>query len=66
MPHYKPKNDIIYFECILGESVTKLIELNNSTNKPVSYYVRYEGSSDFIIEESSFKIEPKSIYKFKV
>lgn len=59
MPHYKPKNEIIFFECILGESVTKLIELNNPTYKGVSYYVRYEGSSDFIIEESSFKIEPR-------
>lgn len=50
----------------MGDSVTKLIELNNSTQKGISYYVKYEGSDDFIIEESNFKIEPKSVYKFKV
>jgi len=66
LPYYQPKSQLVEFECILGEQVVKLIELNNSTHKGISYYVRYEGSSDFVIEESSFKIEPKSIYKFKV
>ena len=66
IPYYQPKKEPIVFECVLSESVTKLIELSNSTTRGISYYVRYEGSSDFIIEETSFKIEPKSVYKFKV
>ncbi len=66
LPYYKAKADPIEFECILGDSITKLIELNNNTHKGISYYVRFEGSSDFQIEETSFKIEPKSVYKFKV
>ena len=55
------------FECVLGEVSQKVIELENGTNKAVTYWVRYEGSSDFVMEEmNAIKLEPKSIYKFKV
>jgi len=66
IPHYQPKKEPVVFECVLSETVSKQIELNNATQKGISYYVRFEGSSDFLIEETSFKIEPKSTYKFKV
>lgn len=41
--------------------------MENNTNKLVNYHVKYEGSSDFIIDDHSIiKIEAKSVYKFKV
>lgn len=47
--------------------MTKVIELSNPINKPISYWVKYDGSPDFKPEfEDSFKIEPKSMAKFKV
>jgi hypothetical protein len=47
LPNYVPKGTPILFSCVLGEEVTKTIELNNPTAKPVSYWVKYEGSPDF-------------------
>jgi hypothetical protein len=34
-------------ECVLGEAVTKQIDLSNPTTKGISYYVRFEGSDDY-------------------
>lgn len=67
LPNYVPKGTPILFTCVLGEEVTKTIELNNPTAKPVSYWVKYEGSPDFKPEfEDCFKIEPKKTFPFKV
>lgn len=40
LPHYMPKAQI-EFHCVLGESVTKYIELSNPTSKTISYRVRF-------------------------
>lgn len=37
--HYIPKNQPIIFSCVLGDEVTKNIELINPSNKPISYWV---------------------------
>lgn len=67
LPHYQPRQPTIIFSCVLGEEVTKTIELTNPTNKPISYWVKYDGSPDFIPEFlDSFKIEPKMPFKFKI
>lgn len=47
LPHYIPQKDPIVFQCILGEEVIKSIELKNPTQKPISYFVKYEGHPDF-------------------
>ena len=47
LPHYHPAKEPIPFECILGDSCSKYIELENNTIKMISYQVRYEGSLDF-------------------
>lgn len=45
------------FKCVLGEEVTRTIELNNPSNKPVNYLVKYEGCDDFkLINNEPFKI----------
>lgn len=49
LPHYVPKCKIV-FTCPLGEKLEKKIDLANTSAKPVNYWVRIEGSSDFSIE----------------
>lgn len=67
LPYFIPSKEPILFECVLGENCTKMIELENSSSKVVTYFVRYEGSSDFVIDETNpIKIEAKSQHKFKV
>lgn len=66
LPHYVPKTAPIVFSCILGEEIIKNIELNNNTNKPISYWIKYEGSSDFSIEKDNVKLEIGTNIKFKV
>lgn len=38
LPHYIPKSTV-EFPCVLGESVTKYVELTNPTNRTISYRV---------------------------
>jgi hypothetical protein len=60
LPHYIPKSQPIMFQCVLGEEVIKSIDLTNPTGKAISYWAKYEGHPDFVLEgEESFKIEPK-------
>lgn len=67
LPHYIPKATPIIFSCVLGEEIIKNIELTNPTNKPISYWVKLEGSPDFSIEKENLKLEPGApAYKFKV
>lgn len=67
LPNYQPIKEAIRFECILGDTVSKLIELENNSNKTITYFVKYEGSSDFVLEDQNvIKIEGKSSYKYKV
>ena len=45
--HFIPK-DTINFVCILGETVTKTINLENSNpNRTIEYFIKKEGSDDF-------------------
>lgn len=48
------------------DEVQKNIELINNSNKVINYWVKYEGSSDFIKESDNVTINPKSVYKYKV
>ncbi|EWS70940.1 flagellar associated protein, putative (macronuclear) [Tetrahymena thermophila SB210] len=67
LPHYIPKGNPIMFSCILGEEITKNIELTNPTNRTICYHVKLEGHPDFSLDsEDQFMIEPKSQYKFRV
>lgn len=65
MPHYIPKGTPILFTCMLGEEITKEIQLSNPSTKIIHYWVHYEGHSDFSIknagniDEDSVKIDPK-------
>lgn len=59
MPHYLPKTTI-EFTGRLGEPIIKSIELTNSSNAPIRYSARLEGSSDFKLLQSEIQIEPKS------
>ena len=61
LPNYIAKGQPIIFNCILGDKITKTIELTNPTvNKNISYWVNYDGSPDFVPEfQDCFKIEPK-------
>ena len=49
LPHYIPKCKII-FTCPLGEKLEKKLDLANNSGKPVNYWVRIEGSTDFSID----------------
>jgi hypothetical protein len=67
LPFYVPKQEPIVFKCILGEEVTRNIELTNPSTKPVIYEVNYEGSEDFkLVGERKFRLEPKETYKYEV
>lgn len=52
----------------MGEEVVKSIDLTNPTNKPISYWVKYEGHPDFQLEgEEAIKIEPNKVpYHYKI
>ena len=66
LPHYIPKCTI-EFPGMLGETVTKNIELSNPSSKQVTYWVKLEGSSDFVLVNSSeFSIPPKGNALFPI
>lgn len=50
LPHYMPKA-AIEFACKVKKEVVKHVELNNPTNKAISYRVRLEGSTDFFFSD---------------
>lgn len=56
MPHYIPKATI-EFPAILGDTVTKNIELTNPSKQAISYYVRLIGCDDFKLD-TNIKIDP--------
>ena len=60
MPHYLPRTGPIIFTCCLMDEVFKYIELQNPSNKPISYWVKYEGDPDFIKETDNVTIPPNS------
>lgn len=56
----------IEFPAVLGDLVTKNIELSNPSKNPISYWVKLDGSSDFSIEEDCVKIEPGTTVNFPI
>jgi hypothetical protein len=52
LPHYIPKLSPIIFECILGDELIKEIELSNPTQRVINYWVSYDGSLDFSINNA--------------
>lgn len=65
LPHYVPKASI-EFPAVLGDLVTKNIELSNPSKNPISYWVKLIGSSDFSIEQEQVRIEPGQSVAFPV
>ena len=66
LPHYVPKTTI-EFPCVLGEVVTKNIELTNPSSKPVTYWVKLEGSGDFsLLSPSELTIPPRGQEQFPI
>ena len=66
LPHYIPKCKIV-FSCPLKESIEKKVELSNNSTRPVNYWVRKEGSSDFIIDQTGYIVlPPKGNLQFPV
>ena len=65
LPHYIPKA-VVEFPAVLGDLVTKNIELSNPSKQPISYNVKMIGQSDFSVETSQVKIEPGQTIPFPV
>ncbi len=65
MPHYIPKATI-EFPAVLGDLVTKNIELSNPSKQPISYHVSKIGSGDYSIEQTSVRIEPGQTIPFPI
>lgn len=51
---------------MLGDLVTKNIELSNPSKNPISYWVKLIGSSDFSIETDQVRIEPGLTIAFPI
>ena len=65
LPHYIPKATI-EFPAVLGDLVTKNIELSNPSRSTISYWVKRVGSEDFSIEQEEVRIEPGMTVAFPV
>ena len=65
LPHYIPKATV-EFPAVLGDLVTKNIELSNPSKQAISYNVKMIGSSDFSVEATQVKIEPGQTIPFPV
>lgn len=65
LPHYIPKATI-EFPAVLGDLVTKNIELSNPSKNPISYWVKLDGSPDYAIDEDSVRIEPGQTVNFPI
>jgi hypothetical protein len=51
---------------VLGDLVTKNIELSNPSKNPISYWVKLDGCTDFMIDEDCVKIEPGTTVNFPI
>lgn len=66
LPHYIPKA-VIEFPAILGDLVTKNIELSNPSKTTISYRVELlPAKSDFSVEQNEVRIEPGQSIPFPV
>jgi hypothetical protein len=65
LPHYIPKATI-EFPAVLGDLVTKNIELSNPSKSAIAYNVKNVGSDDFTVESYEVRIEPGQTIAFPV
>ena len=66
LPQFISKTTI-EFPCILGERLTKMIHLTNPASKPITYWVKLEGSSDFQLDyPDEFTIPAKATEPFPI
>ena len=65
LPHYIAKAQI-EFPAVLGDMVTKNIELSNPSKNPISYWVKLDGCPDFSIETDTVRIEPGCQLNFPI
>ena len=66
LPHYIPKA-VIEFPAVLGDLVTKNIELSNPSKTTISYRVELlPAKSDFSVEQNEVRIEPGQSIPFPV
>mmetsp|Transcript_4456 Transcript_4456/g.14438 ORF Transcript_4456/g.14438 Transcript_4456/m.14438 type:complete len:1214 (+) Transcript_4456:374-4015(+) len=65
LPQLLPRAQID-FEGKLGENLVKTLELTNPSNKVIVYHARLEGHSDFTIDQTMVRLEPKSKIQFPV
>ena len=47
IPHYAPKATVL-FATLLGDNMTRHVDIVNPSKRPVVYHVRFDGSPDFI------------------
>jgi len=59
LPSYMPRTTI-EFTGRLGEAIVKNVELTNPSKNAISYTARIEGSSDFKLSATKFRVEPKA------
>jgi hypothetical protein len=65
LPHYIAKAQI-EFPAVLGDLVTKNIELSNPSKNPICYWVKLDGCPDFAIESEQVRIEPGQSHNFPI
>ena len=65
LPHYIAKAQI-EFPAVLGDQVTKNIELSNPSKNPICYWVKLDGCQDFSIEDEPVKIDPGQQINFPI
>ena len=60
LPHYLPKASI-NFSTMLGQNLTKNIEMTNPSKKAITYQISMAGSQDFYVQDGSdhVRIEPR-------
>ncbi|RKP19995.1 hypothetical protein ROZALSC1DRAFT_28470, partial [Rozella allomycis CSF55] len=60
LPEFIPKDDILH------EKITKYIEINNPTNKSLTFLVQLEGAPEFSIKEITVTVPSKSNVKYAI
>ncbi|CAG9460495.1 unnamed protein product [Pedinophyceae sp. YPF-701] len=65
LPQLEPQAEIL-FDARLNEVQERYVELNNPSNKSISYYARLEGHADFELVTSTLYLQPKSKGAFPV
>jgi hypothetical protein len=65
LPQLVPRTTL-EFPCLIGESQVKGIDLSNPSRNLISYNARLEGSSDFVLESSTIKLEAKGTTRINV